>query len=519
MVRGLIRKWKQPVYFDFDQDMIKEILLRCILAIENAGYLVYTITSDLGGENRSLWNSLNITMNNTSFVNPADETRKIYVFSDVPHNMKNLRNHIIDDGIILEDGSLLDLGVLEHMESNNGNEIKLCPKLCQKLLHLKGSERMRVAPAVQLLSGHMAALAKHLYPEKPCIREFFETINNGFDVLNSRVPVDKTNPCKSGYGFSFERQKVALIKLKTLLETVRFRTKKRKSAKKSLLPFQVGFIISITSLMDLYDDLHAKYRIRYILTSRLTQDCLESLFAVVRSFSGLYVNPTPSEFRYRLRLILLGCRIRPPKNTNTLFDENNVAFVTSSLIQKNEIDHKIQETVQTENCEDASEVNEQKHFDELHDTAGEGVRYIAGYLAWKLKRLGLGLYGYPTNALQVRNSNSVDTSWIELLSRGGLLIPDQNFLEMVRTIENLFGQFFTEFQYEQNISTKLVNRISQIHPDYDPVVLKYFMNTRLRIKIKSLNQNRIEVINRKRKAKQFSAGTPLVKRNCKLPSS
>ena len=96
-------------------------------------------------------------------------------------------------------------------------------------------------------------------------------------------------------------------------------------------------------------------------------------------------------------------------------------------------------------------------------------------------------------------------------------MPDQKLLEMIRTSESLFGQLFSEFQYQKNIYTKLINCINQIHPDYDPVVLKYFVNTRLGIKIKALNHNRIEVINRKRKAKQFSARTPMVKRNSSSP--
>jgi len=55
MACGLIKKWRQPIYFDFDQSMTTQIMHMAITAMEEAGYLVYSITSDLGAENRALF--------------------------------------------------------------------------------------------------------------------------------------------------------------------------------------------------------------------------------------------------------------------------------------------------------------------------------------------------------------------------------------------------------------------------------------------------------------------------------
>ncbi|KAF0297817.1 Transposable element P transposase [Amphibalanus amphitrite] len=38
MVRGLCSHWKQPVYFDFDQPMTREIMFSAIAAVKDAGY-------------------------------------------------------------------------------------------------------------------------------------------------------------------------------------------------------------------------------------------------------------------------------------------------------------------------------------------------------------------------------------------------------------------------------------------------------------------------------------------------
>lgn len=61
----------------------------------------------------------------------------------------------------------------------------------------------------------------------------------------------------------------------------------RCKGKNTLLTFQKGILISIKSTQLLFKDLMEKYDISYILTHRLNQDSLESLFSIVRSRGGL----------------------------------------------------------------------------------------------------------------------------------------------------------------------------------------------------------------------------------------
>ena len=46
MVRGLRSHWKQSVYFDFEQDMTRNILFEVITAMENTGFLVVAMVCD-----------------------------------------------------------------------------------------------------------------------------------------------------------------------------------------------------------------------------------------------------------------------------------------------------------------------------------------------------------------------------------------------------------------------------------------------------------------------------------------
>ncbi|KAJ4430610.1 hypothetical protein ANN_19198 [Periplaneta americana] len=54
MIRGLTGEWKQPIYYDFDKTMNRELLFEIITEIEVAGFRVVAIVSDLGGGNRRL---------------------------------------------------------------------------------------------------------------------------------------------------------------------------------------------------------------------------------------------------------------------------------------------------------------------------------------------------------------------------------------------------------------------------------------------------------------------------------
>lgn len=61
---------------------------------------------------------------------------------------------------------------------------------------------------------------------------------------------------------------------------------------KYLLPFQKGVILNNISLQQLLPYLQEKYRtndfnLTYILTNRLTQDCLENLFSFLRAMTNL----------------------------------------------------------------------------------------------------------------------------------------------------------------------------------------------------------------------------------------
>lgn len=80
--------------------------------------------------------------------------------------------------------------------------------------------------------------------------------------------------------------------------------------RKSLLPFQKGVILNNKSLPQLLLYLQqnfntSTFKISFVLTNRLTQDCLENLFSYLRSMGATNDQPSALNFRYRLRWYIL----------------------------------------------------------------------------------------------------------------------------------------------------------------------------------------------------------------------
>jgi len=96
-MRGILEAWKQPIYYDYDKNMTMDLLSSIIEDVGKTGFPIYAITGDLRAENRALLKSLEISPEKTSFNNPFDPKRRIFVFADIPHMLKLIRHHLIDD--------------------------------------------------------------------------------------------------------------------------------------------------------------------------------------------------------------------------------------------------------------------------------------------------------------------------------------------------------------------------------------------------------------------------------------
>jgi hypothetical protein len=189
MARGLCSNWKQPVFYDFDQPVTKDLLNVIITNLHISGYIVVAIVSDMGSTNINLWNQFGININANSFKHPRDESKKIFVFSDVPHLLKLLRNHFLDNGYILSHNIISKDSIEQFLKISDPSDLKIGHKISQHMLDVRGSQRQKVSTAAKLLSETTANAIKYCGDNKlisdPNYRAtsaFIKLVNDWFDI-------------------------------------------------------------------------------------------------------------------------------------------------------------------------------------------------------------------------------------------------------------------------------------------------------------------------------------------------
>ncbi|KAF0297803.1 Transposable element P transposase [Amphibalanus amphitrite] len=302
IVRSLFGKWRLPLYYDFDAPMTKDLLEELIIMVEAGGGNVVAAVSDLGGSNRGLWTELEIDCDGaTHLPNPVDPSRKIWVFADTPHLLKLLRNHVLDDGITLPNGGLVDKELLAQVLAiDEGRDYRILPKLnVDTHLEVHGQARQKVRPAAQLLSRSTAKAIERFIPQEKAAADFIRLCNDGFDVLNGQSPCD-SNRLRRGLGSASAEAFQVLTDLETAIRNMTV------GQRSSLMPFQKGFLVTIRSMRGLVADMVDRLGpSTYVLTGRVNQDAVESFFGMVRGKGGANFNPSPSEAKSRVRNLML----------------------------------------------------------------------------------------------------------------------------------------------------------------------------------------------------------------------
>jgi hypothetical protein len=332
----------------------------------------------------------------------------------------------------LENGTILNSDLLLEVLSKDNGEIKLCHQLKPEFLTLKGNARQKVGPAKAIFS-HTVAKAISVLTENKTAADFFDLIDSFFDIMNSKRPLSNIRLINSAFGITddiLKEQKEVLRKVKHEVENMRV------VGKKSILPFQKGIIISISSLIDLYEEQKSK-GIKYIMTCRLTQDVLESFFGQLRGVGRFNDHPTPTEVIYRFRRLLLSNKLpKPSPKSNIINIENENENCTQVATSPSYLTAELLDSVFKKdpsnaiNCEGTAPINAPLELDvnlesdteadnedeELRDTIEkkgwaeeESIDYIAGFIAFKVRKFDPSLGSIPKKHDEGTTRNTIIT--------------------------------------------------------------------------------------------------------------
>lgn len=287
------------------------------------GLYVCNVTSDMGSPNRALWSTLGIGVTRftppcSSITHPIEADKKLYFMADVPHLIKNLKSALCKNVICLENQiiSIEPVKTLANFEAEK--KLNLAPSL--KLSHIESShfDKMKVSSALHVISRSVAAGIRTLVSKgwieesaTPTFRataDFIDLMNNWFDLMCSRNPglaLSKLHPKK------YDEAVALLRRVVYVMSNVRIGDGQWK-------PIQTGIILSTVSVLGLSEEIF-KMNIAYLMTGRLSQDCLENLFSSLRLKSPV---PSPIEFRNNLKIIAVAQFLKTPSNTSYNLDDS-----------------------------------------------------------------------------------------------------------------------------------------------------------------------------------------------------
>jgi len=126
------------------------------------------------------------------FTHLSDNTLKIFMFADVPHLHKLIRNNFFDYGFIV-DSEKIDKCLLEELLQLNCNELKIAINLTRTHLNVKGFQRQRVKLAVQVFLFRNAMALEYCDKRGFSSKENWRTTANIFKLINDWFNVITVN--------------------------------------------------------------------------------------------------------------------------------------------------------------------------------------------------------------------------------------------------------------------------------------------------------------------------------------
>lgn len=433
--------------------ILSKFILQAIILLENSGALVDGIVCDGASTNRSALTSFgfNGDMKNVQnkMPNPCDSQRSIFFFCDVPHLLKTIRNNLLKAREFLTPDGIVKLehyAALLRNDLNSKTGLRAVPKLTEKHIHPNNFQKMSVSLAAQLFSKSTADGLELYQPHVDSLKDcnptiaFTRTINDLFDLLNSRVP-------KDGIWMNSKQDKLKKLQetskwLDTWESYVRTLPEHKQKLFLSRQTSQ-GLRVSLKSTFDLATILLSE-GFSYVLTGKFCQDPLEMFFGIIRQSSGSDDHPSANQFLYVYRLLSVSNLVKPGKRTSVRCDASKILLTVQSVVPQPRIPFVPGiETLLDSILVEQSEENLLHHLPE-HDytksTPEECIQfYLGGYVAHKLSKYTS--CNDCVMSLSDAGNVSADSKLVELKTRGGLKLPSFALTSLIKLLETCFQKY------------------------------------------------------------------------------
>jgi len=312
--------------------VVTQVTKEVIEAAHSIGLFGRVCVGDMGAENQDMWRTVGVYSGRSGCTNhihhPCSDQYQLYFMTDTPHLLKNVWNCLLNQSILLpqhivSSASLSsDCVTLDHVRGllkiQDDKQLKLVPHLTAAHVSPGQYQKMRVNMAVIVLSHTTASalqfcVAVNLIPkEAETTAWFLDCFNKWFDVMNART-------IKASLFLTSEQKLNSLRLLLDVIRNVWF------MLRDSWKPIQTVIELSTTTVLDLYNDLVCQGGYKFLVTGRLTQDCVENLFSCMRGKGDSH--PTPVHFCQNLKIVSLSqyMKITPSSSYDV---DNSIYFWT-----------------------------------------------------------------------------------------------------------------------------------------------------------------------------------------------
>lgn len=466
---------------------------------------VLVVTSDMGAANRAVWRLLGFSSHRCSETvhstpHPHLEDRQLYFMADPAHVLKNVRaqllratcfylgeNTVTKQGL---PGSKVDISDVQAVvDHDSDSDLKIAHGLSAIHVSTGHFTTMKVGIAVQFFReappGIRYLIQKgHLPVEAEATAWFLELVWKWYTLMSSRCPVvalSKIDPSK---------YQGAVDTLMLAQDTLRHM---KMGPTAHWKPSQAGLLISTSVVLSLAEELLSLRGYKYLLTSRLIQDCLENVFSIVRM-----KKPVPSAYDVKssLKLICVGQFLHTPKSSSYDSDDGlHLADLLGASLEKS-----LEEFINDE------EHLENLTLDEVSSVECDILAYVGGFL---LKTIIKAIGECPPCTAVLLGDGQCYNALIELKEyvKGAtnLLRPSAAVMELLVHYEEHFKGFVAEDAILdlkapfRTISRFLANNVENnldlcnIHREkVQKLLLERYVHCRLRMHLRQQRARHVE---------------------------
>ena len=420
-------------------------MISCMNDLIKCGFRIRGVVTDNHAANVGAFKIIlnTYTGDHQTYFKIPDSDNKTYVFFDTVHLVKNIRNNLLNSkkfvfpafkfevgGTIIEskEGYLSwnDIHKIYDNDSTLNANLRKAPKLSYKALHPENNKQ-NVGLALAIFDEKTIAACKSYFPCRKDMAGFMELILTWWIIANSNRRYNANplaNAIEHGDGkLNFYEELAQWIE--DWCKCPNFCLSKQTAN---------ALVLTLRSQVKLIGDLLSE-GYSFVMTRRFQSDKLENRFSQYRSMSG-------GRFLVSLREVtsserVLKCRSLLKAGVNYWEDKDEDYYNDTEAI--NDFMKKLEE-----HEGDLFEVT-------LVDDSIEVAQVVAGYAARKLLKNSCN----DCSVHLIENDKNDKETYLNLLSRGGLIIPSKNLASMVACL-------FAQIEYISSmINSKNVRKLSR----------------------------------------------------------